>query len=425
MRSRSFGALGLWLIVAAPLFAQGTLAPPPSPAPPTAPAPYQVPPPSNPYAVRDAGSSPAGLAPPPPPPYVPADPPLRLVNADPENFHVWVRAELLAWWVKHAPLPVPIAVATDGNGNSQTVVGNANNDFGAFVGGRFSLGAWFDEHNNYGFETIFFSLERRSNNQAVFSDDNGNPAIGLSYTSATPGQAGEFIQYLSTPGNFAGNILVTSTLSLWGAEINGAVCALRVGGLEFTALAGFRYVDLHENLYISSGSTDVATGDFMLLNDQFSARNQFYGGQVGARVNWHGTRLSFDATGKLAVGGTQQTVDVQGTSVSSNGGFSPGGFFAQPSNSGHYTASQFGIIPSMELKLSYEFSRAWRLFVGYDFMYWNQVVRPGNQVDRNVNLSQSPLLGNGTLTGPASPGPILSRSDFWAQGITLGFELRF
>jgi hypothetical protein len=66
-----------------------------------------------------------------------------------------------------------------------------------------------------------------------------------------------------------------------------------------------------------------------------------------------------------------------------------------------------------------------RAFVGYDFLYWNQVVRPGNQVDRNINLSQSAVFGSGTLSGPATPAPLFGRSDFWAQGITFGLELRF
>jgi len=332
---------------------------------------------------------------------------------------------LLAWWVKDTPLPVPIALVTDAGGNSQTVIGNSNTAFGTFGGGRISLGAWFDQHNNYGFETSFFSLERRTNSQSVYSDGNGNPSIGLSYLSATPGQPGEYIQPLSSSGTFDGGISVSSTLQLWGAEVNGEVCLLRAGGFEFTTLAGFRYVDLQENLYINSSSTDLTSGNFTVLNDQFSTRNQFYGGQLGARVNWQGNRFSLDATGKLALGSTHQVVNIQGNSYTATSDLFPGGFYTQPSNIGTYTGNAFSVIPSVELKFSYQSSPWWRVFVGYDFMYWNQVVRPGNQIDRNVNLTQIAVLGNGALTGPASPGPLFNHSDFWAQGITLGLELRY
>jgi hypothetical protein len=61
-------------------------------------------------------------------------------------------------------------------------------------------------------------------------------------------------------------------------------------------------------------------------------------------------------------------------------------------------------------------------------MYWNDVVRPGNQVDRSVNLTQNVVLdpnGVGTQVGPAQPAPLFDRSAFWAQGLTFGLEVQF
>jgi hypothetical protein len=65
------------------------------------------------------------------------------------------------------------------------------------------------------------------------------------------------------------------------------------------------------------------------------------------------------------------------------------------------------------------------VFAGYDFMYMNSVVRPGNQVDRNINLTQSSVLGYGAINGPAFPAQQFNRTDFWAQGATFGFEFRY
>jgi hypothetical protein len=68
------------------------------------------------------------------------------------------------------------------------------------------------------------------------------------------------------------------------------------------------------------------------------------------------------------------------------------------------------------------------VFAGYEILYWNRVVRPGDQIDHNVNLSQNAVLdpkGVGTLVGPAQPAPLFNRSDFWAQGINLGLEYRY
>jgi hypothetical protein len=99
--------------------------------------------------------------------------------------------------------------------------------------------------------------------------------------------------------------------------------------------------------------------------------------------------------------------------------------FAQGTNTFHSTATQFAVIPSVELKLSYQIHPMCKLFIGYDFVYWNQVVRPGSQVDPRLNLTQSPVLGTGTLSGPQFPAPLFNRTDFWAQGMTFGLELRY
>ncbi len=69
-----------------------------------------------------------------------------------------------------------------------------------------------------------------------------------------------------------------------------------------------------------------------------------------------------------------------------------------------------------------------RVFAGYDFMYMSSVVRPGNQIDPNINLSQmgpTPNHNPNTLVGPASPGVPFASSNFWAQGVTFGIEFRY
>jgi hypothetical protein len=173
--------------------------------------------------------------------------------------------------------------------------------------------------------------------------------------------------------------------------------------------------------------TDPST--VLSQNDRFDTRNQFYGCQIGSRINWQGERFGLDLTGKLAIGSTHQTVGIEGASTQTgpggvNGTF-PGGLFAQTSNIGRSGANQFTVIPSIELKFSAIITPQWRAFAGYDFLYWSQAVRPGSQVDRNVNLTQSAVLGTGVLLGPASPTPLFNRGDFWAQGLNVGLEFRF
>jgi hypothetical protein len=63
-----------------------------------------------------------------------------------------------------------------------------------------------------------------------------------------------------------------------------------------------------------------------------------------------------------------------------------------------------------------------RAYVGYTFLCWTDVVRPGNQIDLALNPSQIPT---GTLTGPARPTFTRHESDVWVQGVNLGLEFRF
>jgi hypothetical protein len=341
----------------------------------------------------------------------------------------WVRAEYLAYWVKNAPLPVSLVTGDPSNPTQELL--SSDRSLGMFSGFRVGLGGWLDSYNIVGWDGNFFALLQRKSNFTASSDATGNPTLAFPFTNQTPGAVGDTLMPIASPGAFAGNVLVASSLQLWGAETNGILTVVNGGGFEVVALAGLRYLNLRETLNIGTVSSDTLTSPNTVLsqNDLFSTRNEFYGGQVGARISWQGERFGLDLTGKLAIGETHQTIDIQGASTQTgpggvNGTF-PGGFFTQTSNMGRYSANQFAFVPSAEMKFSVLITSYLRAFVGYDFLYWSQVVRPGSQVDRNINLTQSAVFGSGALLGPAYPAPLFNRSDFWAQGLNVGLELRF
>jgi len=345
----------------------------------------------------------------------------------PASYRLWFRGEYLAYWVRNAPLPVSLVTGDPANPTQELL--NSDRSLGMFSGFRVGFGAWLDPCNHLGIEGNFFELLQRTRNFTASSDAAGNPTLAFPFTNQTPGAVGDTLMPISSPGVFAGNVLVASSLSLLGTELNGIVSS--GGDINLSLLAGFRYLELHETLSIDTQSSDILTVPNTMLSqtDQFSTRNQFYGGQIGGRVSWEGSRFGLDVTGKFAMGITHQFVTIQGDSTQTgpggpNGTF-PGGFFTQTSNIGHTTANQFGMIPSVEVKFSVFITPQLRTFVGYDFMYWSRVVRPGNQVDRNINLTQSEVFGNGALLGPAFPAPLFNRSDFWAQGLNVGLEFRF
>jgi hypothetical protein len=366
----------------------------------------------------------------------------------------WARAEYLFWWVKNTPLPVPVVTTGDpsvgfdpnnvntvntagaiGQSGTRILLGDQGVRFPPFSGLRLTLGGWVDDDELFGVEGSGFALERLTNNFSAASDKAGNPPLYFPIFSGIAG-AERGIPIADPLRSFSGDVFVNSTLRLWGTEFNGILTLIRNPDLEWTFLAGSRYADLREHLRIDNTTTDLIFDNVTSLNDSFNTHNQFYGSQIGSRLAIQRGRFSLDVTGKVALGLTHQVVDVLG-SITQFGpnplvppglGTFPGGLYAQPSNIGHHDANQFTVLPSLELRWGYEITPRARAFVGYDIMYWNQVVRPGNQVDHNVNLSQNAVLdpsGIGVLVGPAQPAPLFNRSAFWAQGISFGLEVRF
>ncbi|MBI3408029.1 MAG: BBP7 family outer membrane beta-barrel protein [Planctomycetes bacterium] len=363
--------------------------------------------------------------------------------ADPGPARIWARGEYLLWWVKNAPIPVPLVTTGDPNDGfplvnsagaigmpaTRVLFGGSDVDYGATSGMRFTLGGWVGDNQTFGIEGNAFLLERRTNQFAAGSDALGNPPLYFPAFNVVTG-AERALAIADPLRQFSGDVSVTTTLQLWGAEFNALVSSWRRPGLEVSFLAGFRYADLQETLHINNSTNDLLFFNTTVLNDHFDTRNQFYGGQIGVRASWQRDRLGVDVTGKVALGANHQVVNIQGDITQSGiGAFAPGtfpgGLYAQPTNIGRRTVDEFSVLPAVDVRLSYQISQRLRATVGYDFLYWNQVVRPGNQIDRNINPSQSPIFGNGALVGQASPTALFNRSDFWAQGVSFGLEFRY
>src|SRR5262249_30228665 len=135
-----------------------------------------------------------------------------------------------------------------------------------------------------------------------------------------------------------------------------------------------------------------------------------------------------DCLGKLALGASRQVLNVFGSStLSATPGTAftpitvPGGLLATSTNIGRHAQQEFAVVPELTVNLSYAFCPDCRVYVGYTFLYWNQVLRPSDQIDTVVNTTQVPIHPNfGPLTGPAQPMVPMRESDFWAQGISIG-----
>jgi hypothetical protein len=380
------------------------------------------------------------------------------LGSDPPD-RVWFRAEYLLWWVKNGPLPYPLVTTGPGDSDNPGALGHGgvpiltgpNVHFGALSGVRLAVGAWCDPESIFGIEASGFALPRTTKTYRAVSDAGGNPVLTFRYLDppdANGVTAEDAFQAAVPPGNpsgvgpFAGGLAVTSTTTLWGAEVNMLANLGDGGNRPWHFLAGFRYANLEENLNLQfvRGAIDPAVVVFqgnpfpapsqVASSDSFRVRNRFYGGQVGIRGQYEFGSLFVGGCAKVAVGATQEVLDIAGastlTSADGTRMTAPGGQFAAPSNMGRYSASEFTVIPEVELKVGYQITPLVRCFVGYDFFYWSRVIRPGSQVDLVVD-TRANQIDPGFVPGSQTtfPQPRFTRTDFWGQGLSFGLELNF
>jgi Putative beta barrel porin-7 (BBP7) len=375
-----------------------------------------------------------------------------------QNNRIWFSTEYLLYWIKNGPLAAPLVTTSNptdlgtlGAPSTRVLFGGDGLDYGTFSGIRASLGGWLDPGQSIGIAGRGFLLEQRTTSFSAQSDDGGNPLLAfpvfdpraagtlLSFSNQPPGATlpGEAGLFITQAGNFTGGLTVSSSSRLWGAEGNSLLNIVRNEHWQIDGLAGFRYLDLGENLDIETSALGLSgagtfAGAHFLTHDMFQARNQFYGGQLGLQTSYRYERVTVDLLSQLALGSTHQVVNRSGSTDISNShdstltsGTYPGGLLAVPTNSGRVDRDAFAVVPEVELKIEYAITASVRVFVGYDFLYWSNVVRPADQLDRVVNPSQVPAFGGLGLSGPARPAPIFQTSDFWAQGINFGLDLRF
>jgi hypothetical protein len=373
-------------------------------------------------------------------------------SQDRYQHQAWGGAEYLLWWVKDAHLPDPLVTSGDPNSNNPgalnaggTPLFGGNFGAGAFSGVRITLGAWLDSGETIGLEASGFGLPRQSRTFRAASDANGNPVLALRYIDAPPpiNTGAEDAFQASIPGQFTGNLAVHTSTSLWGTQANAIVSLRSADTVRIQGLAGFRYIDLTDVLDLTwlnqalPGSVVPFLGNnfgapsAVTSADSFRTRNQFYGGQVGVRVEYIFGNASAGLCGKVALGGNHEVVQIAGTSALIQPGAAPSivnvGQFAGPSNIGRFTRNQFVVVPEINLKFGYDITPNVRAFVGYDFMYMSNVVRANNQVDLVVDTRANPVNGGFAAPTPMTTSPRLpfSRTDFWAQGVNFGLEFLY
>ena len=271
---------------------------------------------------------------------------------------VWLTGDYLLWWIKSAPNPVPLVStgpfnpstyvpgvspipAALGSPGTQVLFGDKDIGFNALSGLRLQGGINLDPDSNFGIEAGAFFLQQASTTFSAESDQRGNPFLAFPVRNALTGQ--EVIDPLSfsSPGVLgqAGGVNITTTSLLWGGKANLALNLISDSSFRVTALVGFRYLSLDEQMGIAAAYTPlfagvalnaplpfVNPGDYVNIGDTFHTRNEFYGGQVGGRFGYTLDIFDVDLTAKVGVGSTEERSEISGSTVVQGPGLNPVSF---------------------------------------------------------------------------------------------------
>ncbi|MFV2068419.1 MAG: BBP7 family outer membrane beta-barrel protein [Pirellulales bacterium] len=385
----------------------------------------------------------------------------------------YVQAEYLLWAMAGMDIP-PLVVAgeDDGNGNltnAQIIYGNESILTQGRSGARLRLGTWLGG-GPWALEGEYLNLGKISGQFNAGGDGVTPPFIGRPFIDATTGlNAVEDVSF-PNPG-IRGNVTINidsefESGGIWlrrslyttaGCEDpcvddiscdSGVGCGTGVGrgrGLacrwfsrcrhlfgqgtrRLDFLFGFRSSRLRENLGVSENlqTLDSLPTTFN-VSDQFSTTNEFTGLEIGYLWGWQNRRWSVDLLSRLALGNTNQQVDIRGSTVRDLGAgpeTGAGGLLALPSNIGSYTRDELSVMPELGATLGFALTRRLRLTVGYTFIYWSRVARPGDQIDLEVNPGLLPFAPVPS-TIPARPQFVFRDTDIWAQGLNVGADYRW
>ncbi len=355
---------------------------------------------------------------------------------------LWVRSEYLLWWSPGYNVPALVTTSSSsdfstagqlGQSSTSTLFGNRLVSGESRSGLRIGAGYLLMPCRDLSIEGYYTTTGTLTTSFAANS--NSFPVLARPFFNVLSDSQGQAAHLIAFPDEASGSVSVNITSEFNSAEMLFRRKMRDADNFHIDFLLGYRYARLAENLQILESQTITGPrmpfpeSTLLSISDDFSALNEFYGGQFGFTFSEQYRRWTLDVVAKLALGNTHTQVAINGATSRTGVGGVPnatltyaGGVLAQPTNIGIYDTNSITAIPELGIKLGFFLNRRLKLSAGYNFIYWSKVARPGDQIDTDVNSSQIPpgvLLGAGF---PKYPG---RTTDFWVQGITAGLEYRF
>jgi hypothetical protein len=365
------------------------------------------------------------------------------------NNRGFVDGEFLLWWAKGFNIPVIGTTSTNGGfgflGQPGTVpiLGPGTLFDSVRPGFRMRAGMWVDDCHSCAIDGSFFFLGRLTADSTLTSATFPTITRPIFSPNPIPGTGtviGETGQAVAVPGILAGALATHAESVLWGFDANVRKCLFSCCDTQASWFVGYRNLNISESLAITEninvigpGGTRVVPinpiGTAVVVQDRFATDNHFNGAQIGATYERRWGRVSLDARASVAVGATHQELNIDGFQEVTQPGLPPmlfrGGLLAAGPNLGSFTRDRFSVAPEATVNLGYWVLPRLKLYAGYNFLYWTNVIRPGDQIDHVVDLTFVPNSPAVAASGQLHPQPQFRQSNLWVTGVQFGLEWRW
>lgn len=348
----------------------------------------------------------------------------------------YARAEYLLWWNRGFHVP---ALATTSNNATEPVLGSAHTSVvigDGYLGGkshsdvRLTTGLWLVPNEILGIEGTMLGLGQTKDNQELSSS--GTPWLARPYVNMDLTPIAPDTWPIAEPGVGSGSIAVNTSTELRTGDLMLRGNLAKQGDWRIDGLAGYRFLQLKEDLSIYQTSRllvatpDYTAGTQFNFTDQILTKNTFHGAQIGFASRSNMNRMSLELTGKLAMGVSMAHSELSGNrATTDNTGATrtySRGVLVQATNAGSLKENNFAVMPELGATLGLDVTERLRATVGYTFLYISNVARPGDQLDLDIS---GLTIYDGTASATGRPRPDLRTSDFWTHGLNVGLEYSF
>jgi hypothetical protein len=310
------------------------------------------------------------------------------------------------------------------------------------LGARFTLGMALDTNHDWAAEVSYFQLESKtvgyrgtaSANNVSFTNGLNDVVIVTTVSGDPPLPVNTVTQIpVVFDADIAAVVEGTSSSRLFGLEANVTHRSFTIGRTRFSEIYGLRYLDLtvdqslaqsitfFDSRYIVDPITGAQGQSTTVLLGDYSAHNQFYGAQVGAKFESDFGRFFVNGFGKFGFGTVRQDLSANEVVFNVDGADVPFTVYPSPTNT-RESRNRVAYILEGNLTAGFYLTDNLSISAGYNILAMTRMARPAG--------SSLPSQGNGRVSFGTEDNPvpltsIFSESRYFAHGLTLGLELRY